>query len=233
MEIEKTQSDYYADSMLVVYNNGKEGYYMESHEIMNGKPQAGKPLSVEAVQKLREALINMSAESFTAFKGVVPLNLLYLDSDVTKPTIIWHTPEMERKLLFSKETGVKSGKAKIPPMIWRLKEDELTVLCYIGNLDMKSKLFYAPFPNVHEEADVCMGNVDISTQDGNLADTIKHVENGFFNSYFNAIHHPESCTVNIYDFWKWNMAANLVTYSYLVPHKKYKNLKQFIDDTED
>jgi len=49
LENEK-QNDYMPMAMLVVYQSG-QNTYLETHEIVDGKPQPGKPISIQAVNE--------------------------------------------------------------------------------------------------------------------------------------------------------------------------------------
>ena len=221
--------DFEATSMLVVYSDGKNKY-LETHEIINGKPQVGKPISIEAVNELRHALGDVNGKTITSFKGTMPINLLYMDSDPLNPILIWFTTKMYRKLYFSKESGVTSKTMNIPNIVWMLKKNVLSVFVCTELPNNKSKIFYAPFPNIHPDDTVCMGNVTIKTDYDNIAAIMKHIENSFWNSEFNTIHHEESCKINIYEFWEHkNDIPNCHQY---VKHKVYKNLKQLIYDNQ-
>ena len=95
--------------------------------------------------------------------------------------------------------------------------DFSAMLCFVNKLSLKifalannrrptekTELFYAPFFNVYEDGNVCMGTVDVHIQNStSLKEFTEKWEDYFFNSYFSHLmneHNP--INGNCVSLWK-------------------------------
>lgn len=206
---------------LVVYDD-----YLEVHQIIDGKFGPGKPCTEEAIKKLQKVLLQQNKSSYSHLKGIVPPNMIYLDSDVTKPVLIWRTEKHKQKLLFSKSTGIASGQAEVPNMIWMFKDESLTVYAYKEWLGMDTVLYYVPLPNTNQGG-VCLGNVKIKKDFDSIEDAIKSAESYYWQSTFT--HKMDSAWTIV-----WNEAIKMKKDEFqdcnLRKETKYKTLKKFINE---
>lgn len=235
--------DFDASSMIVVYSSKNEHhfdsqtYYLETHKIEKGKPGPGKPISIEAIGELKKALSALDGKQMVSIAGIIPQNLLYINSDPSNRILIWWTAPQQRKLFFDHievTKKVKSGKAELPFLLYVFEKEELSVFVLKEQPTMKSKIFYAPFPNIHYDSDVCMGNVQMEFDTSDIQKLMKLAENGFLNSNFNTVHDNRLCKVDIHTFWEKSIQEKLpFDYTVLVEHENYSNLKDLIDGKED
>lgn len=231
--MEDIKKDFRASSMLVVYTDD-EDYYLETHEIFDGKVQQAKPLSLKAIKKLHEVFKKTTKNKMPAIKGIVPKGLLYVDTNIVSPILIWYRAPKERKLYFKNkdsEEKTLSGVVQLPGIIFCLKDEDLHIVCVTGEPTMKSKLYYAPFPNTHDSNSVCMGNVKMRHDTEDLQEIIGGVESAFFNSRFNHVHHSaKNCKVDIMTMWKEQIADKKKPFDVNVLVELNTNLEDFIDE---
>ena len=80
--------------------------------------------------------------------------------------MIWYTKAGKRQLYFSENLEIQSGTAEVPAMLWLATQRSLKIFALSSNRrpTEKTSLFYAPFFNVYENGNVCMGTVNIDIQ---------------------------------------------------------------------
>lgn len=185
-------------SALVFYrcNSAMNESYVEYYDMdKNGAPINAHPLTVHEAIKLAESLtVEKDKTNKLTSDGILPANLLYFDAESDK--IMWYTKPQFRNLYFTKSLGIPSGRCHTPAMLWTADRKSLNVYALIGNRKptLNSPLFYAPFFNVNESGNVCLGSVDVQTEEkGSVKELMKLWETYFFNSYFShlmAEHNP-------------------------------------------
>lgn len=205
---------------LVIYDD-----YIEVHQIKDGKLGPGKPCSEEGIKQLQKVLVKRKRGTFTSIKGIVPEGMIYLDSDTTNPVFVWRTEKHKQKLYFSKTTGIASGEAEVPNMIWCWAKENLTVYAYKKWKGMDTELFYVPLPNTNQGG-VCLGNVKIKKDLVSIEDVIKSAMNYYWNSTFT--HKMSNPWTN---YWLTAMRPNGEFQNQnLEKERKYKLLKNFINE---
>jgi len=113
---------------------------------------------------------------------------------------------MKKQLYFTENLEISNGRAEVPAMLWFANKRSLKIFALSSNQrpTEKTSLFYAPFFNVYENGNVCMGTVDVHIQNStSLEEYIKNWENYFFNSYFSHLmneHNP--INGNCVSLWK-------------------------------
>ncbi len=165
------------------------GIYVESYDIgENGNPRNAHPLTIKEMVLLSDLLKSakeLQANCFTS-KELLPINVLHIET-TDGGRVIWYTHAQKINLFFSSELGITNGKACVPALVWKADKENLSVFALGINKrpTMQTKLFHAPFFNVYQNGNVCMGTVDISVeQESCLEDFIKKWEDNFWNSYF-------------------------------------------------
>jgi PRTRC genetic system protein B len=206
---------YLPSKAIVVYKSlaDENGIYVEAYDMNeNGNPINAHPLSINETITLAETL-NTCTEvnnDFLISEGLLPENVLYVNSK--HGFAIWHSPQRKRKLLFKQDLGIASGEAFVPSMIWRASKSSLDVFAVqeTKRPNEKTALYYAPFFNIHENGNVCMGNVDVDIDThSSLEDFIKAWEDYFFNSYFShLIGNYSPIKGNIVQLWKGLTGTN-------------------------
>lgn len=179
---------YYPSSALVFYksNSGVHDPYVEYFGMENGTPVNPHPLTVLEAKELAQALlIEQENKPLLRSDGMIEPNLLSFDAE--SETIVWFQKAQHRDLLFDSNLGIKSGKAAIPPMVWKADRNTLYVYALASNRkpSLNTPLYHAPFFNVYAEGAVCLGTVDVQVSEtGSVNELISLWEGYFFNSYF-------------------------------------------------
>jgi len=193
------QRFFYPVSALVFYQS-KRRYgdtYVEFFDMdKNGLPVNAHPLTVNEAERLAKALRTKEEKEHTLLKpnGILKSNILYFDQRTEKA--IWFSKAQRRRLFFTNAIGIPSGIAHVPAMLWIADRTSLSVFA-LGNdrrPTASTQIYNAPFFNVYENGNVCMGTVDV-----NIAKTVSLEEftvtweDYFFNSYFSHLmqgHNP-------------------------------------------
>ncbi len=201
---------YHPKSALVFYETKgtNTDVYVEHFDMdRNGNPINAHPLTVKEAQALAKAL-NTEKEKNKAFlkpKGILPTNILFINPS-ENGTVLWYTKAQQRPLFFVKDLEIPNGKAHVPPMLWYANRNSLFVFALTSDRrpHEKTPLLYAPFFNVYENGNVCMGTVDVNIKNStSVEEFIEAWENYFFNSYFSHLmqnHNPVKG--NCVSLWK-------------------------------
>lgn len=182
---------YYPKSALVFYETKgtNTDVYVEHFDMdRNGNPINAHPLTVKEANVLAKSLQTDEEikKAFLKSKGILPTNILHINPS-EKGTVLWYTKAQQRQLYFVKGLGIPNGKAQVPPMLWFANKNSLSVFTLSSNRRPieKTPLHYAPFFNVYENGNVCMGTVNIDIQNSaSVEEFIQAWESYFFNSYF-------------------------------------------------
>ena len=203
---------YHPTTALVFYQNddrNKETYVEYFDMDKNGNPINAHPLTEREAKELLKALtINTQKEKSQDFlkpKGILPTNILHVNPN-ENGSVLWFTKSMKRQLFFTENLGISNGTAEVTAMLWLANKRSLKIFALSSNRrpTEKTELFYAPFFNVYENGNVCMGTVDVNIQNStSLEEFIKKWEDYFFNSYFSHLmneHNP--INGNCVNLWK-------------------------------
>ena len=203
---------YHPTSALVFYqsNERNKDTYVEHFDMdKNGNPINAHPLTERETQALAKALIlntkKEKSQEFLKPKGVLPTNILNINPS-ENGSVLWYTKAGKRQFYFSENLEIPNGTAEVPALIWFANKRSLKIFALSSNRRPaeKTKLHHAPFFNVYENGNVCMGTVDVNIQNStSLEDFTEKWENYFFNSYFNHLmngHNP--INGNCVNLWK-------------------------------
>jgi PRTRC genetic system protein B len=170
-------------------DNENNQVYVESYDIgKQGNPINAHPLSMAEMVSL-SMLFQSTQEMWSNYlksKGVLPNKILYINSQ-TNGFAVWYTPPQEVSLYFVPGLKIPNGNAKIPAMVWKATKDSLNVYAVKGKAKPteKNTLYHAPFFNLYDSGNVCMGTVNIEIDRlTSLEDFMSKWETYFFNSYF-------------------------------------------------
>ena len=159
---------YYAKSALVFYETkGTENdMYVEHFDMdSNGTPINAHPLTIKEANILAKSL-QTDEEKNQAFlkpKGILPTNILHINPNAEKGTVLWYTKTQQRKLYFVDSLGIPSGMAQVPPMLWLASKSSLTLFALASDRrpTEKTPLHYAPGGNFGERGNGWMGTVSV------------------------------------------------------------------------
>lgn len=200
---------YHPKSALVFYETigTNTDVYVEYFDMdSNGTPINAHPLTVKEANVLAKALKTdeENSKAFLKPKGILPTNILHINPS-EKGTVLWYTKAQQRKLYFVESLGIPNGMAQVPPMLWLANKNSLTVFALANDRrpTEKTPLYYAPFFNIYEKGNVCMGTVSIDIKNSaSVEEFIQAWEHYFFNSYFSHSLCENLTKKNIVTLWK-------------------------------
>lgn len=200
---------YHPKSALVFYETigTNTDVYVEHFDMdSNGTPINAHPLTVKEANVLAKALKTdeENSKAFLKPKGILPTNILHINPS-EKGTVLWYTKTQQRQIYFVDSLGISNGKAQVPPMLWFANKSSLTVFALANDRrpTEKTPLHYAPFFNIYEKGNVCMGTVSIDIKNSaSVEEFIQAWEHYFFNSYFSHSLCENLTKKNIVNLWK-------------------------------
>jgi len=200
---------YHPKSALVFYETigTNTDVYVEHFDMdSNGTPINAHPLTVKEANVLAKALKTdeENSKTFLKPKGILPTNILHINPS-EKGTVLWYTKTQQRQIYFVDSLGISNGKAQVPPMLWFANKSSLTVFALASDRrpTEKTPLHYAPFFNIYEKGNVCMGTVSIDIKNSaSVEEFIQAWEHYFFNSYFSHSLCENLTKKNIVNLWK-------------------------------
>jgi PRTRC genetic system protein B len=171
----------------------------------NGQPVNAHPLTQREASQLAKALKIAKAKKEPCLKinGILGSHILHLDPQ--KGKAIWFTKAGQRELYFVESLGIPNGRAGVPPMLWAANRNSLFVFALKSNRrpNESTSLYYAPFFNVYENGNVCMGTVDVQIKKtASLEEFTAAWEQYFFKSYFSHLNDQNPINGNCVCLWK-------------------------------
>lgn len=200
---------YEPKSALIIYQSAGEGRdtYVEHFDLdSRGNLINAHPLTVREALALSRAL-DTGEELDRAFlrpKGILPTHVLHINPSDTGG-VIWYTKPMERDLFFVEDLGIPNGKAHVPSLLWHADRQRLRLfaLATQGRPRASTPLYHAPFLNIGNDGNVCMGTVDVNIQkSASLEEFIQAWEIYFFHSYFSHLLGHNPIKGNCVSLWK-------------------------------
>lgn len=201
---------YYPKAALVFYETkafNAEDYVEYFDMDRNGNLVNAHPLTVKEGQRLSKALdtTGEGKKIFLKPQGIIADNLLYIDPS-ENGFAIWFTKASCKQLYFIENLGISNGTANVPSLLWIADKHKLYIYALKSNRKptVNTILYHAPFFNVYENGNVCMGTVDVNIKkSASLEEFISAWETYFFNSYFSHLmqnHNP--IQGNCVSLWK-------------------------------
>lgn len=204
---------YQPKAALVVFTtSGFTAPYIEYYDMdETGSPVNPHPLTVREAQSLSKALDTreQSGKAFLRPEGVLPENVLHLDPSANG-SAVWYTKPQAQKLYFAESLGLANGTIALPALVWKATKKELQLFALKSKTKPKAEtpLYHAPFFNLYQKGNVCMGNVNIALKSAaTLEEFITAWQGYFFGSYFS--HHIDGhnpVEINLINLYKDLMA---------------------------
>jgi PRTRC genetic system protein B len=216
---------------ITVYGvaDGAGDYYLESHDINDkGEVLAGKPLEQSTLQGIVDVFFD-ERKNMSRITGMIPDNLLAFE---LRPgggyKMIWWRPAEKRVLQHTASLKIPTDNAWIPALIYSVEHNSLTVYALENDTRPQSatKLFHAPFFNVDDDGDVCLGNANVKKpKDPSYTDIMKYWEDLFWLSEFSHVNGEEKIkSGDLAEFWrkllKRNCSKKWSDIDQLIPTKK-------------
>ncbi len=203
----------YAPKLAVILykNNDKLSYYLESHNINPaGQILEGKPLQQDTLQEMMDVFFD-ERQIQAKIKGIIPENLLSFElTNSGNYTMIWYRPEEIRVLHFAPDLKLKTGEMWIPAMVYMANKNSLDVYALKSNSrpSEKTLLYRAPFFNVSDSGDVCLGNANIKKPTENTYSALqKYWEDLFWLSEFTHINGNNPTKSKVSEVYKKLLAS--------------------------
>jgi len=195
---------------LVIYQTKgvNNDTYVEHFDLdKNGNPVNAHPLTEREAKTLAKALHTEKEKNreFLKSSGILPTTVLHINPS-ENGSVLWYTKTRQTQLFFAQNLEIENGLAQIPALLWYANKQNLMVFALVTDRrpTENTALYHAPFFNVYENGNVCMGTVDVNIKNSiSLEDFIQAWENSFFNSYFSHLvneHNP--IKDNCISLWK-------------------------------
>jgi PRTRC genetic system protein B len=209
--------------VIVTYEAG-DTYYMELASVDKGRIGPFRPMGAEEMYKLGGLLMEQATKLNI---GKLPRNLLYMDYNTGKYSLVWYTKPTFKKLYFKGNLNIPNGATyPVPGLVWKYHYGTLYLFAYtkLETEVTKTKLYLAPFHNIHSDHSVCMGSGDKFIfkveNTHSIVEFMKSVEEGFYKSFFTTMH-AQTVVGNLNTLWK-KMANKAIPFpeSELIQTKK-------------
>lgn len=202
---------YHPKSALVFYETkgSNTDSYVEHFDMdKNGNLINAHPLTVKEANVLAKALQTEKEKNKAFLKpiGILPTNILHINPNPEKGSVIWYTKAQQRQLYFVDSLQIPNRIAQVPPMLWKANKNSLSVFALANDRrpNEKTKLYHTPYFNIYEDGKVCMGTVSVDIKkSASVEEFIQAWEHYFFNSYFSHLldnHNP--IKGNCINLWK-------------------------------
>ncbi|HEY4288230.1 MAG TPA: hypothetical protein VGN00_14095 [Puia sp.] len=208
--------------------------YLESHPINEaGQILEGRPLKQETIQEIVDVFFD-ERQNAVAVSGMIPANVLQFEVlPGGRYSLMWYRPAERRRIYFSESLNIPSGEAWMPPMIYHTKDSRGLAMYALANDDRpaeSTRLFRAPFHNIYDDGDVCLGNAQVKKpSQKTYASLMKYWEDLFWLSEFTHLNGTANPTKsNLALLWPKLVKNKKLTWSQLDELKPYK--KQTVKD---
>jgi len=224
---------------IVLYQTGttySPDFYLESREIRleNGKYTFGAPQPLDKSTLKEIAATYMKKESFQmGFETLIPDHILFTRIQPGALVVMWHRPAQIKKLNFSASLNIKGESTVwIPPILYVVLNNNLYLfgLQADSRPNSKTKLYHAPFFNVYESGNVCLGTAPIGKYRAKtFPGEAERYERGFFMAEQNGGHNIPTKTP-LAKLWNGLLRKKQVfpAKDELIQHSKYKTLSDLM-----
>lgn len=205
---EKIGGGYEPFKALLLYRAGTDEYYIESYDVDdNGGLVNVHPLSVSESQSLADSL-GESGEFRAAYqrsRELYPENLLHIDRG-NEGNVVWHSPAQKVGLFFRADLTIPEGEMYVPPLLWKAGQHALSLWALKSGKrpNMDTPLYHAPFFNIYDSGQVCLGSVKRNIpQKATLSEFMQLWERYFFDSSFShTLFTGGAKGIGMVDLWK-------------------------------
>lgn len=164
--------------------------YLTMHNVRNGKIGEEVPFTKKTAMGIF-SIFEEYAYIPKQFSGIVPKNIIYArDTPTQGLQLTWTVKSTKKKLMFSPSTGLSNGMYSIPSLVFNYKKSCFSVYAICDSdytkINEYTVLYHAPFLNVFNQGNICMGNVRLGKIE-NLSTfeaCTSFLESAFFNSIF-------------------------------------------------
>jgi PRTRC genetic system protein B len=174
--------------LIVFSDQGKQQHYLQVHEITNGSWGEGKPFSKESLAELATSIRKEQAESLK-LRGLLPDSMLFYQPGLSS-RFMWYLEPQQYHITFISSVGIPTGNYQMPGLILAVSGKSMYIWAYKGTGKPKAdtEIFHAPFYNVYESGNVCMGTVSESRKKFFLDEELDRWQRRFFGGRFTEAH---------------------------------------------
>ncbi len=210
-------NNYQPKVAIMVYRSvhsisGEGEYYLESHTVNdNGQIMEGKPLQQDTIQEMVDVFFD-ERKNIRLIKGMIPDNLLsYSLLPGGNYKLVWYRPAEIRVMHHATQLKLPTAKTWVPAMLYVMDRNTLDVFALNSNKRPtdKTKLFKAPFYNVNDGGDVCLGNASVKKpKEKTYSNLMKYWEDLFWLSEFSHVNGSEKVkSKSLNAVWKKLLAS--------------------------
>lgn len=165
--------------LMLLYQADSENVYVEWKTVNSNKEvSAGVPLSLDSLESLYTYMVNRKMGS-GQLAGMISKNMIYMNPALN--VYIWTVPSGKREIKLARGAGLRKGWIKYPPMVFAVNGKSLSIFIYSTSM---SKLYPAPFYNIYDDGEVCLGTVRLTSV--NNAKTYHEYTTAWENLFFNS-----------------------------------------------
>lgn len=226
---------------IIVYENNKnydKDYFLETRDIRNvgGKYMfmAPVPLASNILRDIAASMKKNDTKEMTT-GGLIASHLLYGSYKPGKTIVVWYRPAMDRTLNFSASLKIKgSTTVKIPATLYVVIDDKLYLYALMtserpaGNC----KLYNAPFFNIYDTGNVCLGSAKVGKQQATTFELeAERFERAFYMAEQTHTATSQGCKTPLAPLWNQLIKKKIPfpSKTELIQHKKYKTFGELID----
>lgn len=202
--------------------------YLESHVIQDGKIMAGKPLKQETLEGMVSVFFDHQ-QSQARINGYIPENLLqFINMPGGHYKMTWYRPAERHVLHFADSLRIPTGEAWVPPLLWSIEKKTLSIYALSDDKrpTPETKIYRAPFHNIHDGGDVCLGSAKVAKPtEKTYASIMKYWEDMFWLSVFTHLSGSCPTKTNVNMLWKRLIANKKLKWDQLKELKQYRTNK--------
>jgi PRTRC genetic system protein B len=241
MNKELTNKKFYPTSAIIINETKGEFYkqhYLESRAIVKKGGRycfmAPVPLSEDVLKDVARSYIK-DAGAEMGFAGLIPGHILYGANGIGFSIVIWYRPAMKRTLNFSASLGIKGeSTVYVPATLYLVHNKSLYVFSLMTDErpDTKTKLYNAPFFNIYDGGNVCLGTAPIGQHKRKTyEEESQRFERGFYMAEQNGGNVEGRCKTPLAKLWSQliKRKVKFPSKTELVQHKQFKTVGELIE----
>lgn len=241
MNRELTNNRLVPQSAIIVYKSGGEysrDYYLETREIIKKGSSyefaAPVPMSDDKMKDIAAAYIKKASAEMN-FEGIVPDHILYANHRAGNTLVIWYRKAHRRALNFASYLKIKGmSDVILPATLYVVHNSALYVFAMIDDArpTRSTKLYHAPFFNIYEPGNVCLGTAPIGRYKAKTFEAeAERFERGFYMAEQNG-GMAKPCNTPLAALWTSIIKTKAKVFpgkKELVQHKKYPTVGELMD----
>lgn len=227
-------------SMAIVVYQDKSQYsprcFLEKREIrLIGDKftlMAPVPMADETLKEIAKAYMKTRTAGIS-FGGLIAPHLLFCQNKAGSTIVVWYRPAMPRSLNFSASLGIKNAReVKLPATLWAVHNKTLYIFSLMDDdrPNPSTKLYNAPFFNIYEDGNVCMGTAKVGQPTKTFESEAERFERAFFLAEQNGGQSDGRCKSTLRVLWNGLIKSKgaFPSKKELIQHKKFKTLGDLI-----